>query len=114
MGRYLLLALNSPTRGEGDEDEYNEWYNATHKSDLLSVDGSRSVRRFKILHRDRIEADYISVTEFDAEDPDAVMRQLAERAHHGQDGPELVDVRLGRRARYDSVTGARSHRTSAQ
>jgi hypothetical protein len=80
MGRYLLLALNSPTRGEGDEDEYNEWYNATHKSDLLSVDGSRSVRRFKILHRDRIEADYISVTEFDAEDPDAVMRQLAERA----------------------------------
>jgi hypothetical protein len=80
MGQYLLIALNSPTRGQGDEDEYNEWYNATHKADLLSVDGSRSVRRFKILHRNRIEADYISVTEIDATDPDAVMQQLAERA----------------------------------
>jgi hypothetical protein len=80
MPRYLLIALNSPTQGEGDEAEYNEWYNTTHKSDLLSVDGSRSMRRFKIVHRNRIDKEYVSLTEIDAESAEEVMRQLAERA----------------------------------
>jgi hypothetical protein len=80
MPRYLLIAVNSPTRGDDDEAEYNDWYNRTHKADLLSVDGSRSVRRFKVLHRNRIDQDYVSLTEIDAENPEAVMQQLAERA----------------------------------
>ena len=80
MPRYLLIALNSPTQGEGDEAEYNEWYNTTHKSDLLSVDGSRSVRRFKVIHRNRIDKDYVSLTEIDAETAEEVMQQLTERA----------------------------------
>lgn len=80
MPRFLLIALNSPTTGEGDEAEYNDWYDGTHKADLLSVDGSNSVRRFKVRHRNRIDKDYVSVTEIDAEDADVVMRQLAERA----------------------------------
>lgn len=78
--RYLLIALNSPTPGEGDDDEYNEWYDRTHKSDLLSVDGCRSVRRFKVIFRNRIDMDYVSLTEIDADSADDVMQQLAERA----------------------------------
>lgn len=80
MPRYVLIALNSPTRGDGDEAEYNDWYNRTHKADLLKVDGSRSVRRFKAILRNRIDEDYVSITEIDAANPDAVMQQLAERA----------------------------------
>jgi hypothetical protein len=80
MPRYVLIALNSPTQGEGDEDEYNNWYDTVHKADLLSVGGSRSVRRFRVIHRNRIDKDYVSVTEIDAENPEIVMEQLAERA----------------------------------
>jgi hypothetical protein len=80
MPRFLLIALNSPTEGEGDEDRYNEWYDRTHKADLLSVDGSRSVRRFKVIHRNRIDEDYVSLTEIEADNADVVMQQLAERA----------------------------------
>jgi hypothetical protein len=80
MPRYVLIALNSPTQGEGDEDEYNNWYNHVHKADLLSVDGSCSVRRFRVIHRNRIDKDYVSVTEIEAENPEVVMQQLAERA----------------------------------
>ena len=80
MPRYLLIALNSPTQGDGDEAEYNDWYNRTHQAELLSVDGSRSVRRFKVINRNRMDEDYVSLTEIDAENPETVMQQLAERA----------------------------------
>ncbi|HEY1446091.1 MAG TPA: hypothetical protein VGF51_14450 [Acidimicrobiales bacterium] len=80
MPRYVLIALNSPTQGDGDEAAYNDWYNQTHKAELLSVDGSRSVRRFKVINRNRMDEDYVSLTEIDAENPEIVMQQLAERA----------------------------------
>lgn len=80
MPRYLLIAINSPTQGAGHEIEFNDWYNKTHKTDLLSVDGSQSVRRFKVIQRNRIDEDYVSVTEIDADNPESVMQQLGERA----------------------------------
>ena len=80
MPRYVLIALNSPTQGDGDEAVYNEWYNSTHTADLLKVDGSQSVRRFKVIHRNRVDQDYVSFTEIEAENSEAVMQQLAERA----------------------------------
>ena len=80
MPRYLLIALNSPTQGDGDEVEFNDWYDNIHKADLLSVDGAQSVRRFRVIQRNRIDKDYVSLTEIEAENPDVVMQQLAERA----------------------------------
>lgn len=80
MARYLLIALNSPTEGEGHEAEYNDWYNGRHKPDLLSIDGAVSVRRFKVVRRNRIDKEYVAVTEFEAEDADELMRQLSEKA----------------------------------
>ena len=80
MGRYLLIALNSPTAGEGHEAQYNDWYNNRHKSDLLSITGAKSVRRFKVLQRNRTDKDYVAVTEFESDDPSEIMRQLAEKA----------------------------------
>ena len=49
MARYLLLALNGPTKGEGDEATYNRWYDEVHVPDLLDVAGIKSARRFKII-----------------------------------------------------------------
>lgn len=80
MARYLLIALNGPTQGEGDEEEYNKWYNEVHIPDLQSVTGNISARRFKIVRKNRTDKSYVAVSEFEAEDPDALMRELGEKA----------------------------------
>lgn len=78
MARYFLIALNGPT--DGNEEAYTEWYNNVHAADLLSIDGAISVRRFAIERQNRVDMPYASVTEFEADDTDVVMQQLAERA----------------------------------
>lgn len=80
MPRYLLIALNSPTEGEGHDAAYNDWYNRTHKADLLSIPGAQSVRRFRVVQRNRTDKDYVAITEFEADSADALMAGLASRA----------------------------------
>lgn len=80
MPRYLLIALNGPTSGEGDEAEYNRWYDDVHAADLMSVDGAMSVRRFKIEAQNRIDKPYVNVTEIEGESAEAVMQELAAKA----------------------------------
>ncbi|WP_138921250.1 hypothetical protein [Novosphingobium pentaromativorans] len=80
MPRYLLIALNGPTTGEGDEAEYNRWYNQEHKPDLESVDGTVSVRRFKTVWQNRIDKPYISVTEIEADSPEQIMAEMGKKA----------------------------------
>jgi hypothetical protein len=80
MAKFLLIALNGPTSGPGDEQEYNEWYNAVHAADLMSVTGAQSVRRFKVVAQNRIDKPYANVTEIDAESAEQVMKELAEKA----------------------------------
>jgi hypothetical protein len=80
MPRYLLIALNGPTSGEGDEAAYNKWYEQIHAADLMSIKGAISVRRFKIEAQARIDKPYVNVTEFEAESAQALMKELAEKA----------------------------------
>jgi hypothetical protein len=80
MPRYLLIALNGPTGGNGDEAEYNRWYNEEHKPDLESVKGAISVRRFKTVWQQRIDKPYISVTEIEADNPEQIFAEMAEKA----------------------------------
>jgi hypothetical protein len=80
MARFLLIALNGPTDGEGHEEAYNRWYNQVHKADLEKVDRTVSVRRFKTVWQSRIDKPFISITEVEAENAEAVMRELAEKA----------------------------------
>jgi hypothetical protein len=80
MPKYLLIALNGPTGGEGDEAEYNKWYDEVHASDLMSITGAKSVRRFKVEAQNRIDKPYVNVTEFEAESAEALMKELAEKA----------------------------------
>jgi hypothetical protein len=80
MPKFLLIALNGPTGGEGDEAEYNKWYDEVHASDLMSITGAKSVRRFKVEAQNRIDKPYVNVTEFEAESAEALMKELAEKA----------------------------------
>lgn len=46
MAKHVLIAFTNPV--EGQEDVYHDWYNTTHISEILSVPGILSARRFKI------------------------------------------------------------------
>lgn len=80
MPRFLLVALNGPTPGQGDENVYNDWYDNTHAADLMKVEGAVSVRRFKIEAQNRIDKPYVNVTEIEADSYEQVMQQLGEKA----------------------------------
>ena len=80
MPKFLLIALNGPTEGEGDDAEYNRWYDEVHAADLMSITGAKSVRRFRVVARNRIDKPYVNVTEFEADSAEAVMKELAEKA----------------------------------
>jgi hypothetical protein len=77
MAKYLLVALNGPTEGEGDEAAYNDWYNTVHVPDLLQITGVQWARRFKVLKSKRADWPYLAAYEFETDDPDAVMAELA-------------------------------------
>lgn len=49
MPKYILVAMNGPTPGEGDMETYNRWYEEVHIPDLLSVEGITSARRFEVV-----------------------------------------------------------------
>ena len=80
MPKFLLIALNGPTDGEGDDAEYNRWYDEVHAADLMSITGAKSVRRFRVVAKNRVDKPYVNVTEFEAESAEAVMKELAEKA----------------------------------
>jgi hypothetical protein len=80
MPRYLLVALNGPTSGKGDEAAYNTWYDEVHAADLMTINGAISVRRFKIEAQNRIDKPYVNVTEFEADSAEALMKELSEKA----------------------------------
>lgn len=85
MPRYLLIALNGPTSGEGDEAAYNEWYDEVHAADLMSIDGAVEVRRFKVEAQNRIDKPYVNITEFEAESAEALIKALGEKASEFSD-----------------------------
>lgn len=49
MPKYILMAMNGPTPGEGDLETYNHWYETVHIPDLLGVEGIKSARRFEVV-----------------------------------------------------------------
>ena len=80
MAKYLLLALNGPTAGEGAEQAYNSWYDGTHMPGFKSIDGIRSARRYKVMRGKLpgLEAwPYLAVYEIETDDLSAVSARLA-------------------------------------
>lgn len=67
---------------DGRDDEYNEWYDTTHLGDVLAVPGVTAGARYRakdVADAGAPEHRYLAVYELDR-DPDAVLRDLAERA----------------------------------
>ena len=76
MARYMLIAMNGPTDGEGDEAAYNRWYDEVHVPDLEAIDGVLSARRFEVVRRHRAPWPYVAVYEIETDDVDALMKRM--------------------------------------
>ena len=79
MPKYLLLAFNGPTAGEGDEETYNRWYDEVHLPGFRKIDAVRSVKRFKVLNGKMPGMEnwpYIAAYEIETDDLPATMARL--------------------------------------
>jgi hypothetical protein len=76
VARYMLIALNGPTEGAGDEVAYNEWYHSIHMPDLLALDGVIAARRFKKVRGARVDWPYVATYEIETDDIDRVMKDM--------------------------------------
>lgn len=78
MPKYLLIALNGPTEGEGDEKTYNDWYSDIHLPDLLTVKGVKSARRYRVVRNKKADWPYAAVYEIESDDPDELLGRIYE------------------------------------
>jgi hypothetical protein len=82
MARYLLLALNGPTDGEGDEAAYHRWYEDVHLRDFRTLPAVKSARRYKVLRGNLPGMDawpFVTAYEIETDDLKALSAQLAEK-----------------------------------
>jgi len=79
VARYILLALNGPTEGEGHDEEYNTWYSEVHVKDLLATPGIESAERYKVVQGNG-SWPYVAVYQIEADDLGTVFQALGETA----------------------------------
>lgn len=81
MGRYLLMALNGPTDGEGNAEALEKWYEEEHMPGFKAIAGITSARRYDIV-RGKVNGvnelwPKITVYEIETDDFPAVQKQIA-------------------------------------
>ena len=78
MARYILLALNGPTAGEGDEQLYLNWYDEVHIPAIRKIDGITSAKRFKVM-RGKVPGElwpYLTMYQIDTDNLSRVSAEL--------------------------------------
>ena len=69
MARYVFLVLTNAT--EGRDEEFNDWYNNRHLSDVLAVEGFVAAQRYRMAELDPPQTSdhrYMALYEVEAED----------------------------------------------
>jgi hypothetical protein len=86
MQQYQYIVFTTPVSGR--DDEFNRWSGEQHLADVLNVPGITSARRYwlrppRVLPGGNTGLPawtYMAIYEIQAEDPDAVLAELARRA----------------------------------
>jgi hypothetical protein len=92
MADSYLFVFSNPT--EGNDDEFNSWYETRHVPDVLDVEGVTAAQRYELAPITPPEAEgiaappapahrYLAVYELDR-DPDIVMGSFLERVGSGE------------------------------
>ena len=87
--KHLVLVLSDPT--EGQEDEYNRWYEDLHMKEMLSTTNWKSAQRFVLKDElwNKSAHNYLAVYEVEADDPKDVLRQLNATRAERQQSPSI-------------------------
>lgn len=80
MSKYKLVVFTDPV--EGREDEYNDWYNNQHLSDVVAIPGFGSAQRFKLkqLRDGQFRHRYLAIYDIESDDYGKVMEALTNTA----------------------------------
>jgi hypothetical protein len=84
MTRPTFVVFTNPT--EGREDEFNNWYDNTHLSDVLKVEGFVAAQRFKLAETDppqEFPHRYLALYEVESDDLGYVTQALSEAGDSG-------------------------------
>jgi hypothetical protein len=85
MARHTFVVFTNPT--EGREDDYNDWYDNTHLSDVLKVEGFVAAQRFKLSDTDAPQEfphRYMALYEVETDDLAKVAQALSEAGESGE------------------------------
>ena len=76
MTKHVLLVFTSPT--EGNEAQYNDWYNNVQLAEVLTTDGFVRAQRFKVsdILPAITEHDYLAIYEIENAEPEDAMKAL--------------------------------------
>ncbi|MDB5577030.1 MAG: hypothetical protein JWR80_2206 [Bradyrhizobium sp.] len=83
MAVYKLIAFTDPLAGR--DEEYNDWYNNVHLSDVVAIPGFISAQRFvvKIATAGEIKNKYLAIYDMETDDPAALMAEVGRRVGSG-------------------------------
>jgi hypothetical protein len=84
MARHTFVVFTNST--EGRDDEFNDWYDNTHLSDVLKVEGFVAAQRFKLAATDPAQDyphRYLALYEVDSDDLGKVAQALSEAGDSG-------------------------------
>ena len=84
MPKYKLIVMTQPV--EGREQEYNDWYQDAHLSDLVAVHGVKSAQRFRLSRTvvaDPAPLPYLAIYEIETDDIDKTLDDLKTRVGTG-------------------------------
>lgn len=84
MARYTFVVLTNAV--DGREEEFNEWYNNTHLSDILATEGFVAAQRFRLADMDPAQDfphRYLALYEVETDDLDKTNQAMMEAANDG-------------------------------
>ena len=76
--RYIVMVLTEPT--EGNEAEFNDYYENLHLDEVLETTTLQSAQRFKLVDQggQGCPLPYLALYETEAEDPASILQNLDE------------------------------------
>ncbi len=75
MAKYVVLAMNGPVEGEGQEETYNRWYDEVHIPELLAIPGIVKATRYKVVQSNQ-PWPYVAAYEIETDDLSATMAAM--------------------------------------
>ena len=85
--KYTMVVLTNAKQGQ--DDEFNDWYNNQHIQDVLAIPGFTAAQRFEFVEKPGVpvpQYKYCANYEMETDDPGAVVTELFRR--HGT--PQLA------------------------